>query len=726
MQSLHPSKNFLQWAAVLLVGPAFADTNLIDAGNLNTPEGWDNGLPSSVNPGIISNDGINGTTVFGFDGATVIDQTDGTITSDDGFNFNLGDTWNLAGGQIITRYFLANNSTFNLSGGLVELSEGTTTRHMGAGNGGIFNVSGSVVLDGTQATTDVRTGGIVDIASDWTGSWTWGFYAGPEWRDHFTNNEITLDGVGIDGATFDATFFVTNGGQTLSLVVDTPPTSLIGGDLLVATSWSDGLPVSPGEGTISVDGTLNDDGETGLADWNFTMTDGIITVGQDWHFTAASNIRLRGGTLNVAGNILSGDESVMAFSGGTVTWGGDFEPSGLPGGTITISEGSFTGNHFGNSAGGNLSVSGGEITATTIGLSEGTTTIGGSATLTGNNATFGSLDIEGVWSGSFTVTAFSGSSWETQFTSGQITLAGEMLDAADFAGKFSVSGNGQILTFNPSTDFSGGNIVVAESWNSGLPSAFSPGTIAVDGTLGTTVFGFGGGATINQTAGTLVADDGFNFIQGDTWNLSEGKIIARYILSNGQNGDTIMNIAGGTLELADVDGNQHMGVGNGGTMNISGSAVLDGTQANLEVQTGGILDIASDWTGSWIWGIYSGSEWQDHFLSGSITYDGEIIDEAGFRANFSVSDDGSTLTRFGEAPEVSRIVLNPNRTATLTWNSRPAEGTTYTIRFSRDLSLPIEEWPDDNDRILTGGNSTTYTTVSTFDGRKTFFVVIAN
>ncbi|YCM42033.1 hypothetical protein V2O64_12045 [Verrucomicrobiaceae bacterium 227] len=725
MKFNHPTARVLQMATVLCASPLVADTNLLNAGDLNTFEGWDNGQPDSLNPGIIATDGTNGTTVFGLGADVVVTQTDGTITSADGFNLTSG-IYNLEGGTINTRYFLANGSTFNLSGGLVELSDGVTARHMGSGIGGAFNVMGSVVLDGTFATTVVQTGGPINIDSDWSGSWTWGIYEDSEWRDHFTNSEMTLDGLAIDGATFDSTFFVTNNGRTLSLVVDVLPTSLVGGDLLTAGSWTNGLPVSPVEGTVAVDGSL-DDGNAGLADWHFTMTAGTITAGQDWNFTGASNLRIRGGTLDVTGDILASDASAMVFSGGTIGWGGDFEPAGTPGGTIKVSDGSFTGNRFGNIEGGTVTLSGGMITATSYDFSAGATTLGGETTLTGASGTFGSLDIERDWSGSFTVTGFSANRWETEFTSGNITLAGDVLDATGFTKNFSVSADGQILTFNSVTELLEGDIAIAASWNNGLPSATTPGAIAVDGILGTTVFGFGGGATIDQTAGTLISNDGFNFIRGDTWNMSGGKIVARYILSNGQAGvDTVMNISGGILELSDVEGNQHMGVGNGGVMRISGSAVLDGTHATLEVQTGGTLDIASDWTGSWTWGFYTGNEWQDHFVAGNITYDGAILDEAGFLANFSVSEDGMTLSPTGKSPEISEIVLNSDRRVTLTWNSQPGAGRSYAVRFSSDLSLPIAEWPDDNDSIATGGSTTTYTTFTTFNGDKMFFVVVPN
>jgi len=212
--------------SVVLAGPLCADT-IFQGGNLNQAGSWNNGLPSSSNPGTIAVDGTNGSTVFGFGGGAVVDQTAGTITSGDGFNYNQGDTWNMSGGTIITRYFLSNggSTVFNLSGGTIELADVTGTQHMGVANGGTFNVSGSVVLDGTQATVNVQTGGTIDIASTWTGSWTWGIYSGDDWKNLFTGNLIEVDGANIDGATFDTMFAVTDGGQTLSMIPE--PSTLI-------------------------------------------------------------------------------------------------------------------------------------------------------------------------------------------------------------------------------------------------------------------------------------------------------------------------------------------------------------------------------------------------------------------------------------------------------------------------------------------------------------------
>ena len=265
-------------------------------------------------------------------------------------------------------------------------------------------------------------------------------------------------------------------------------------------------------------------------------------------------------------------------------------------------------------------------------------------------------------------------------------------------------------------------MLVARNWSNGLPLNPPVGTVATDGSFddGNAVADW----LFSLTAGTITAADGFNLNRGGTWNLSGGSIIARYVLAN--EAGTAINISGGTVALADVEGAQHMGAANGGIWNVSGSSELDGTHATLEVRTGGPLNIASDWSGSWIRGIYSGPEWQDLFLAGLITYDNTILDLDGFKANFTVSEDGTTLTRFGGGPEITKIVRNPNGTVTLTWDSRPGGDTTYTVVYNSDLSIASSLWPDEDDSISTGGTSTTCTTSRTFGDAQMFFVVIQN
>ncbi|NQT41149.1 MAG: PEP-CTERM sorting domain-containing protein [Planctomycetes bacterium] len=212
--------------AIFALAVSARAATIFQGGNLNVAASWDNGVPSSSNPGTIAVDGSNGSTVFNFGSGSVVDQTGGIITSGDGFNMTNG-TWNLSGGAVLPRYFLSNGGStlINVNGGLVELKDVGGTQHMGVANGGTMNISGTAVLDGTQATTVVQTGGSIDFKPDWTGSWTYGTHSGTDWKDLLTTNSaMKLDGASIDGATFDSTFSVTPDGMTLSMPGgSTPP-----------------------------------------------------------------------------------------------------------------------------------------------------------------------------------------------------------------------------------------------------------------------------------------------------------------------------------------------------------------------------------------------------------------------------------------------------------------------------------------------------------------------
>ena len=97
----------------------------------------------------------------------------------------------------------------------------------------------------------------------------------------------------------------------------------------------------------------------------------------------------------------------------------------------------------------------------------------------------------------------------------------------------------------------GGDIRLAGGWDNSLPSSSNTGTVAVDGIFDGTTFGYGAGAIVNHISGTLVGTDanGFNMNGGGMWNMSGGKIVARYVLSNG--GSTLFNFSGGIVELSD-------------------------------------------------------------------------------------------------------------------------------------------------------------------------------
>lgn len=639
-------------AAVVLSGTVMAATQLV-SGSINTAGSWSAGLPSNSNVGTITVDGSHTVSVFGFGGSSIVNHGAGVVTSTGTNGFNMGSgTWNMSGGKIISRYVVANGGTavFNHSGGILELADVAGNQDIGVTNGGTMNISGTAVLDGTHASKALATSGTINFNTNWTGSWKWSFHTGNDWRNLFaTNAGMRVNGASITEEVFDATFTVTDGGQTLSLTNPIQPTTFTGGEMLNGANWSSGLPVAPSHyGSTTVDGTYSD-GNSPSADWNLTMTAGTISAAQNWHFSGNSKILVQGGTLGVTGDIRSTDDSTMTFEGGLVNWGGRFGPFGAVAGRIDIKGGTFTGTAgttFGNSAGGIVTVSGGSITVSHLDFADGYTgSIGGSAVLSGDTATFGWLDVMANWTGSFTVAVFSGDDWENEFIAGNVSFAGTVIDHEVFAANFTVSNSGKTLAYTPSTGFLGGNILAAASWSNGLPRSLVPGLIAVDGSISTSLFGFGNGSVIQMSGGTLTSNgaEGFNFRMGGTWNMTGGKIVSRYFIANSEVATSVINISGGIVELADVEGNQDMGVANGGTLNISGTAVLDATQATKVLQTVGTINIASNWTGTWIYGFHSGSDWENLFLSGSIKLDGNVLDLAGFNANFTVSNNGKTL-----------------------------------------------------------------------------------
>lgn len=657
--------------AVTFATLASAQTNLLAGGDIRLAAGWDNGLPNAGKPATIAVDGILGDSdTFGFGTGATVNHTAGTINavpgSGTGFNMNGGGVWNMSGGKISARYVLANgtNATFNFSGGTVELADVAGTQHFGTANDGKLNISGSVVVDGTQATTVVQTGGPINFSTRWSGSWTWGIYSGDDWKNLFiAGSNVKVNGELIDGPTFDSLFTVTNGGKTLAFTDPTQETEFAGGDMFAPGDWSKGLPVSPTRFGISSADGIHNNAHASPADWQLTVKGGTITAAQDWSFSGGSRIVIEGGTLDVAGDIRAEDTSILTFTGGAVSWAGKLDTGTSYDNEIVISGGAFDGTAsgtttFGNKTGsGILTIAGGAISSSVFDFSSpsGLATLGGGAVLDGTSATFGILNIRNNWAGSFTITSFSGSDWEDEFLAGNITFEGAVLDAADFALRFTASNGGQTLAYTPNTGFIGGDIMDPLNWTNGLPTGLTVGTIATDGTLAAFA-SFGAGAVTNMTGGILTVAEatGFNTYGGGTWNISGGTILARYFLANSQNGSSVVNLSGGLIELADVTGNQQMGVGNGGALNISGPAVLDGTHATDVVQTNGTIDIKSEWTGSWTMGNYSGYAWELLFVDGKITLDGSTLDPAGF----AVTNGGRTLSRgAGGTPDPGPPVL---------------------------------------------------------------------
>lgn len=200
---------------------------------------------------------------------------------------------------------------------------------------------------------------------------------------------------------------------------------------------------------------------------------------------------------------------------------------------------------------------------------------------------------------------------------------------------------------------SGGNVRVATGWSNGLPSSTNEGTISVNGIFtGSDTFGYGAGAIINHTSGNIVAQvqgtkrRGMNMNGRGTWEMSGGSITARYINANGSN--SIFDLSGGVVILQSADNSTvQFQTNSSGLMKVSGDVVLDGSDSTASPLVGSGLgyEISSGWTGSWIQGNHSGSDWKTVLTSDSgFKLDGVSITNQLFDENFQISGDGRTLS----------------------------------------------------------------------------------
>jgi len=185
----------------------------------------------------------------------------------------------------------------------------------------------------------------------------------------------------------------------------------VGTDIITSTNWSNGLPDAADDGTIAIDGTFTGS-RTGWNNATVTHTAGTLT-GNAFNLNTNATWNMEGGVLNLRYILANGSGSNFQMSGGTI---------------MTLSLGT---NQVGTANSGTFTVSGtGVIDATNDNLG-----VVGS----GNN-------ILSDWTGSWKQNSYSGTSWQTEFTDGNIKLDGNTLDAIGFASNFNVSADGKTLT----------------------------------------------------------------------------------------------------------------------------------------------------------------------------------------------------------------------------------------------------------------------------------------
>jgi hypothetical protein len=198
-------------------------------------------------------------------------------------------------------------------------------------------------------------------------------------------------------------------------------TTFIGGNIQTSTNWSNGLPASGNDGTSATNGTGGGD-FNGWLGATVNVTGGLLEWG-------STRFAPEGGTWNISGGEI--DSKLFWFEGTT---------------EVNISGGKLTLNNIGGTIGpwsstnASMSVSGSAIIDGAI----------GTAAKNSRVLTTGPIDIQSDWTGFWTMGAYVDTTkWLDHFTSGQIMLDGNTLDAARFAVKFAVTDDGQTLSLKP-------------------------------------------------------------------------------------------------------------------------------------------------------------------------------------------------------------------------------------------------------------------------------------
>lgn len=235
---------------------AQADT-VFNGGALGTASDWSNNTPGPGNPGTVDVNGALGNAAQNgllFSGATVTVGSGATLTAGIDFPAAGGNQWLFTNSTVnLGDDFFSGPSFFTLNagssvnavddfqaqdnGGNITINGGTHTAGDGfgsqAGTSTLDFLGGSVVVGRFQFNVGVTIGGTavatatsaiaadvdgtVNVLSGWSGWLRADSFTGSTWRDAVLAGTWTLDGAPIDGTLFDANFFVSTDGKTLSL-----------------------------------------------------------------------------------------------------------------------------------------------------------------------------------------------------------------------------------------------------------------------------------------------------------------------------------------------------------------------------------------------------------------------------------------------------------------------------------------------------------------------------
>jgi hypothetical protein len=533
-------------------------------------------------------------------------NTGGTLDAESG-TLQLGFNSTNSGGT----YIADAGATLDLSGGFTFSETGTFTPR--AGNHGAGTIT---INDGAFATYGATTT-IAKIPADMAFLNTGGAFSVPTGSTLTVNGTVTLNGtspVVLEGGgtlTLKGTIDQTGGGLAMQGTGGTATTLNIAAGAVYDFQADSGIVYNGGDGGVVTNaGTIE-------------KTGGLLTSAISQPFSnEGGTLDAESGTLQLAANSTNSGGIYIADTGATLdlTGGYTFSETGtftpLAGahgaGTMTLNDGAFAVyNHAATIAsipagmnfiwtGGTLDVPTGDTlalngTVTFNGTSDEHLSGGGTLTFNGiiNQTGTGSLAIEGTNSVATTLIIPKGSIYNFQADSG-IVYGGGDGGVVNNAGTVEKTGGVATSAINVGFNNTGGTLAVSDP---------SGGTLSLAATAGANIggtFNVDGGDVLDLTGGQAVAYAGtFKGTGAGQVRLSSGALVAGggtrgltfsfartlQFLWNGGTIDTNVNtMTVNSLTVAGAQGQETLD--GGGTLNLTGSAVLSGTDNTLSIASG--------------------------------------------------------------------------------------------------------------------------------------------